>query len=116
MQSFSPAWEAENAAAGGKWQVSTAGGLQAAWRRDGKELFYLEDQKLMAVNVRTDSEVFEAGIPRALFEAPPLSRRQRRNYYVVSADGRRFLFNILADDSRESSLTVVVNWPAQVQR
>jgi serine/threonine protein kinase/Tol biopolymer transport system component len=37
-------------AAGGKWQISTRGGAQPRWRRDGKELFYLApDGKLMAV-------------------------------------------------------------------
>jgi Tol biopolymer transport system component len=34
----------------GKWQISTAGGIQPVWRRDGKELFYLApDGTLMAV-------------------------------------------------------------------
>jgi len=40
-------------AGNGKWQVSTNGGVQPRWRRDGKELFYLGlDRKLMAVPVR----------------------------------------------------------------
>ena len=115
VRSFSPAQNGENAAAGSKWQISRAGGLEAAWRRDGKELYYLEDQNLMAVNVTTDSAIFEVGIPKVLFEAPPLGS-QRRNRYVVSADGRRFLFNVLAEESRDTSLTVVVNWRAQIQR
>src|SRR5205085_8887367 len=35
-------------ATGSKWQISTAGGRQARWRRDGKELFYIgADQILM---------------------------------------------------------------------
>ena len=116
VQSFPPAWEGEEAVGRGKWQISTAGGIQAAWRRDGKELFYLEDGKLMAVNVRTDLGVFEAGVPRTLFQAPPLSRHGRRNHYVVSADGQRFLFNALVEEQQESSLTVVLNWLEQVQR
>ena len=121
VQSFPPAWEGEEAVGRGKWQISTNGGTQAAWRRDGKELFYLEDGyvedgKMMAVDVRTDSGVFEAGVPRTLFQAPPLSRRGRRNHYVVSADGQRFLFNALVEEERESSLTVVLNWLEQAQR
>ena len=115
VRSFSPAQNGENAAAGSKWQISRAGGLEAAWRRDGKELYYLEDQNLMAVNVTTDSAIFEVGIPKVLFEAPPLGS-PRRNRYVVSADGRRFLFNVLAEESRDTSLTVMVNWRAQIQR
>ena len=38
-------------------QISVAGGVQARWRRDGKELFYLgPDNRLMAVPMRLDSE------------------------------------------------------------
>ncbi len=52
---------------GGRWQVSTAGGVGPAWRADGKELFYAgPDQKLMAVDIQA-GETFEAGVPRALF-------------------------------------------------
>ncbi len=41
-------------ASSGKVQVSTQGGADPRWRRDGKELFYLAaDHKLMAVEVKT---------------------------------------------------------------
>ena len=94
---------------GGKWQVSTAGGSDAHWRADGKELFYrAADQKLMAVDIQAGSG-FQAGIPRALFTArvqPGVSR----NKYVPSADGQRFLF--VAPLGREAIVptTVVLNW------
>src|SRR6266542_912997 len=70
-----------------KWRVSTAGGTQPRWRRDGKEIFYLApDSRLMAVAVTTGSS-FEAGIPTALFEigsAPGVGLRHR---YAVTSDG-----------------------------
>ncbi len=37
----------------GKWQVSTSGGGQPRWSKDGKELFYVEGDMLIAVAVRT---------------------------------------------------------------
>ena len=41
---------------GGKRQISSEGGVQARWRRDGAELFYIaSDNRLMAVPVRLDS-------------------------------------------------------------
>ena len=41
----------------GKWQVSTGGGEQPRWRRDGKELFYLSsDGKMMAAPVTTGDQ------------------------------------------------------------
>src|SRR5262249_41478036 len=29
----------------GKWQVSTTGGMQPRWRRDGRELYYIADDQ-----------------------------------------------------------------------
>jgi Tol biopolymer transport system component len=40
---------------GGKWPVSTNGGVQPRWRSNQKELFYISpDKKLMAVDVKMD--------------------------------------------------------------
>jgi eukaryotic-like serine/threonine-protein kinase len=46
---------------GGKWQISTDGGTEPMWRGDGKELFYLNGNKLMAVEVNGDGESIRAG-------------------------------------------------------
>lgn len=74
---------------GGKWQVSTAGGTSPAWRRDGKELFYLEpDGKLMAAPVRIGA-AFESETPTPLFTSPVINDPDR--HYDVSADGRHFV-------------------------
>jgi Tol biopolymer transport system component len=55
-------------ALGSKLRISTGGGCQPQWRRDGKELFYVAaDRKLMAVDVKTGA-TFEAGVPKPLFE------------------------------------------------
>ena len=48
--------------------VSTGGGTQPRWRRDGKELFYLSlDGKLMVVEVNGRGKI-RAGMPKALFQ------------------------------------------------
>jgi len=75
----------------GKGQVSTEGGAEPRWRRDGRELFYIAGRELMAADVRTDGAAFHAGVPRVLFEANLDSRTAVRNRYVVSPDGQRFL-------------------------
>ena len=105
-------------ASGGKWQISTKGGGQPRWRRDGKELFYLApapDRKLMAVEVKAGA-TFEAGVPRALFEThlpgSPLDPVQ----YSVTADGQRFLIDTLAENAASSSVTVVLNWTALLRK
>src|SRR5262245_35619422 len=38
---------------GGKWQVSTNGGVDPAWRADGRELFYVNNLKMYAVDTQT---------------------------------------------------------------
>jgi len=101
-----------------KWQVSRQGGIEPRWRPDGKELFYLStDRKLMAVPVKTGSN-FEAGPTVALFQ---MHARQRSGVmdafsYDVSADGQRFLLNDRRDESSSSPLSIILNWPAELER
>jgi Tol biopolymer transport system component len=101
-------------AAGGKWQISTRGGAQPRWRRDGKELFYLApDGKLMAVAVKAGPGGFDTSPPRELFNTGIVaSFLDRRNQYVVTRDGQRFLVNISAEDEGSAPITVVMNWDA----
>ncbi|MGH7411833.1 MAG: TolB family protein [Candidatus Methylomirabilis sp.] len=101
-------------ASGGKWQVSTNGGVYPHWRSDGKALFYLSsDNKLMAVEVKPGSS-FEAGAPKALFDLAPL--RAGFNIYAVTADGQRFLFVTQGEATANLQYTVVVNWMAEAKK
>jgi eukaryotic-like serine/threonine-protein kinase len=52
---------------GGKWQVSTDGGTEVVWNRNGRELFYRSGTKMMAVEVNT-VPTFSAGKPTQLFD------------------------------------------------
>ena len=55
--------------AAGKWQISTAGGGQPAWRADGKEIFYVApDGMMMAVPVESGENFFRPGAPKPLFQ------------------------------------------------
>ncbi len=75
---------------GDKWQVSTEGGCQPRWRRDGKELFYVElgTSSLMSVAVTTTPS-FRAETPKRLFTDAGLSGSSAN--YDVAADGDRFV-------------------------
>jgi hypothetical protein len=98
----------------GKWLVSTHGGAQPRWRRDGKELYYLAlDGKLMAADVKATASALETGRPHALFDTGiRASFFERRNQYLVARDGQRFLVNVSAEDENPSPITVVLNWDA----
>jgi Tol biopolymer transport system component len=110
---------------GGKWQISTAGGIFPRWRRDGKELYFQAlDGKLMAVPIsygRTGDVVIEPGTPAPLFEAHtvggPSSPTGFRQQYDVSSDGQRFLLNLEADNEKAAPpFTVVMNWTALLKK
>jgi hypothetical protein len=106
VQSFPPL--------GAPRQLSTTGGTQPRWRRDGKELFYLaSDRKLMAVTLRTGA-TFDADAPRALFQTA-LSLGELRQAYAVSGDGQRFLLNTTLD-AGPAPITTVLNWPALLKK
>ena len=55
-------------AAGGQWQVSTAGGIYPVWRPDGKELYYLNPAgAMMAAPITVAGSTLEPGAPVVLF-------------------------------------------------
>ena len=89
-----------------KTLVSTAGGLEPRWRKDGGELYYVAGSTLMAVEVKARGDAFEAGTPRRLFDV--LLPEPRRNRFVVTRDGR-FLVNLALGQTSEP-IEVLMNW------
>ena len=99
---------------GRRWQVSSNGGRQPIWRADGKELFFVsDDRKFYAVNVSEKDGVFEYGIPTFLFDMPA-TVFNTRNSYIPSRDGKRFLINTLSETD-QTPINVVQNWRAARQ-
>ena len=98
-----------------KSQVSTNGGYEPRWRADGRELYYLsEDRKLMAVSVGSGPSF---GTPQALFQTRVVvGVNPLRTHYVPSRDGQRFLINTQAADPAPVPITVVLNWQAGLKR
>jgi eukaryotic-like serine/threonine-protein kinase len=91
-----------------KVRVSTGGGTDAAWSKNGGELFYLAaDGSLMAVPYRATVTTFEPGAGKVLF---PLPGNVVRRSYAVTGDGRRFLIGEPVDESISEPITVVLNW------
>jgi hypothetical protein len=92
--------------------VSTSGGDEPHWRRDGRELFYLApDGWLTAVSVSRRGASLDFGAPQRLFQ---IARKYTvlRNLFAVSADGAHFLVDTPIQDAAAVPLTVVLNWPA----
>jgi hypothetical protein len=94
--------------AGAAIRVSAGGGTFPHWRNDGRELFYVEDRKMMAVDVIL-ADPLRVGAPHKLFDLPPTSEPSR---YVPFGDGRRFLFIERASDLPLLKINVMLNWLA----
>ena len=98
---------------GGKWQISTAGGVEPHWRVDGRELYYRSpDQKVMAVEVQTGS-VLTAGTAQPLFQGR-FDMSVARDRYLPTADGKRFLTVAPLGREAMTPTTVVLNWNAEL--
>jgi len=95
----------------GKRQVSTGGGIAPVWNPSGDELFYISDDKMMAVDVRMEG-VLELGEPRVLFEQTLATAN-----YDVTPDGQRFVL-ILSSESEPAKLDLILvqNWTEELTK
>ncbi|UCG55604.1 MAG: serine/threonine-protein kinase, partial [Phycisphaerales bacterium] len=101
----------EDTDGGRRQMVSTdpGAGINPAWSRDGRELYYISGNNMMAVEV-TSNPNFVIGEPEPLFELSDgiaTGSYLGRNY-DVSDDGR-FLMIKKSDDAKDQ-LIVVQNW------
>ena len=98
-------------------QVSTGGGTEPVWARSGRELFFRQGEKMMAVDV-TLVPAFSASRPRLLFEGryevSLLVSGMR--FYDVSPDGQRFLMVKSDTPTAPRQLHLVVNWFEELKR
>jgi eukaryotic-like serine/threonine-protein kinase len=102
---------------GGKWQISTDGGTEPVWNRNGRELFYRNGNKMMAVDIATQPG-FAAGKPRVLFEGPYVPTVFTAPNYDVSPDGQRFLMLKPSEqeETAPTEINVVLNWFEELKR
>ncbi len=95
------------AATGGKWQISSGGGMRPVWPKDDHEIFYRNAGKLMAVPVQT-SPTFSAGTPHMLFQDNYFSSGHD---FDATPDGKHFFFiKSLTEASAPTELHVILNW------
>jgi len=97
----------------GQWQVSHDGGETPIWSRDGRELYYVDGDTLMAAPVRLDRG-FESGAPRALFTADFKRGFGGARAFDVSRDGRFLL--LLHESARQRGIQLIANWGTELGR
>ena len=108
---------------GAQYQVSTDGGTYPLWSQpDGKQLFYVWNDQMYVVDVRTETP-FSVGKPSTVpitgIIQPPRSQRN----YDITPDGKQFLMVLLASAQGEVSLrlpraqiNVVLNWYEELKQ
>jgi hypothetical protein len=85
------------------------GATTPRWARNGRNLFYRNYDKLMAVEI-DPGPTFRAGKPRLLFEG---------NYesgYDVAPDGKRFMMVKASESATAPKLHVVLEWFDELRR
>jgi serine/threonine-protein kinase len=113
-QSGSPeVWVRPFPGPGAPVRVSSDGGGDAVWSRDGKELFYRNGLKILSARVVSDV-AFRVEAPRTLFEGgfDPGSERG----YDVAPDGRFVMIeNEPNGNTTSASIVVVLNWTEELR-
>jgi eukaryotic-like serine/threonine-protein kinase len=95
-----------------KWLVSGNGGYWPKWRRDGKELLYLDaDRGIVGVQVAAGAS-FQHATPQPLFASGIRTPDAR---FDVTADGRRFLIPTQVTAANPAPVTVMMNWTTAIK-
>ena len=69
----------------------------------------------MAVDINTDGQIFESGVPKPLFDVS-LEVETRRSRYQVAANGQKFLVVMPLGFRPPMPITVVTNWMAGLKQ
>lgn len=108
----------------GKWKISRGGGNSPLWSPDGRKLFYRNGNKVIEVQVESDT-TFHNGKPETIFEG---------NYYLspyvpfctgswdIHPDDERFLMikptGTTDEQSKNDStpkINIILNWPEELK-
>ena len=97
---------------GGRVPVSTEGGGEPLWSRDGKRLFYRTGAKLMAATIAT-APTLAVTTRELLFEGPFATDNYHPNY-DVAPDGKRFVMIQPVEEGRQ--LVMISNWIEELRQ
>jgi serine/threonine-protein kinase len=101
-----------------RWQISTEGGRQPLWSKDGRELFYRDFTGAVVSVPVTLGSTFSAETPRILLPGSRYiggGRFMTGRTYDLSLDGRRFLM-LKPNQSEDPSIVMVLNWTEELKR
>ena len=101
---------------GPRQTISVGGGWAPVWSPTGRELFYLDRDAMMAVDITT-TPAFKAGTPHRLFQGAYKPSTTGLSGYAVSRDGQRFLrIQSVQPEQPPTEIRVVLNWAEELHR
>ena len=98
----------------GKWQVSTNGGFQPQWSRNGNELYYFNQgtRSVFGVPVKEVNGGLQFGAAQQLASN---SLSNQNGFYDVAPDGKKILLNLVSQQVSQS-ITVLTNFSAGLKK
>ncbi len=92
-------------------RISREGGSEPRWSHDGRELFFLEGERMMVASVEW-AQGFRAGTPELLFEGGFVTYMGAFRHYDVADDGRFLMIRSVTSRTTEEArgMVVVLNW------
>ena len=97
---------------GGRWQISTNGGEQPRWVRNGREIVYRNGTKMMSAALQIQP-TFAAARPVELFDRR-FDRGGSVDAYDVTPDGQTFVMT-RSEQANPTEIRVVVGWSTDSQ-
>ena len=98
----------------GKWQVSSSGGEQPQWSRDGKELFYVDPTfNVYTVLVTEAGNALQFGTPKIMI--PSANWSAPSVFFDVTPDGKKILLDRV-EQQVSQSVTIVTNFTAGLKK
>jgi serine/threonine-protein kinase len=95
--------------------ISTNGGTESLWSRDGRELFFQNDTRLMGVTV-TPGATFSASAPRVVHEGRFFATINGNTSFGVTRDGRFLRIQPVNQAPAITRIDLVLNWFSDLKR
>ena len=96
---------------GGKWQISSEGGTEPLWSRNGRQLFYRHGRQILLCDVQVGTG-FSAGKPRLVLDQPGYWDSMPIRCWDLSPEGLRFVMVKLGERKPQplTEMVLVQNW------
>ena len=103
----------------GKWQVSSRGGINPRWSRNGREIFYIDATPWVVAASVSGTTAFEVTRSERLFSVAERNVSVGANYtsWDVAADGRFLMIQTgdSEDGEQSNEFVLVQNWLTEVR-